>query len=56
MSGKRIKTKSQKFWELISMFVEVTGEKLVGGETFLPSPILSRVNIHMHRNIEDFVN
>ena len=31
MRGKRLKTKSQKFWGLIPTFVEVTGEKLVGG-------------------------
>ena len=27
---KGLKLKSRKFWELISTFVEVTGEKLVG--------------------------
>ena len=29
--SKGVKTKSQKFLRLISMFVEVTREKLVGG-------------------------
>ena len=41
--AKRLKLKVRKFWGLIPMFVEVTGEKLVGG-AFLP-PILNRVKI-----------
>ena len=37
---KRVKTKSQKVLGLISAFVEVTREKLVGGSIFpLPSQI-----------------
>ena len=33
--SKELKLKVRKFWGLILTFVEVTGEKLVGG-TFLP--------------------
>ena len=40
---KGLKIKVTKFLELIPTFVEVTGEKLVGG-AFL-SPILNRVKI-----------
>ena len=40
---KGLKLKVRKFWGLIPTFVEVKGEKLVGG-TFLPPPILYRVN------------
>ena len=39
---KGLKIKVRKFWELIPTFVEVTGEKLVGGELFDPS-ILNRI-------------
>ena len=40
-----LKLKVRKFWMLIPMFVEVTGEKLeVGGGGELFAPILSRVN------------
>ena len=42
--AKRSKLKVRKFWELIPTFVEVTGEKLVGGGLFTPPPILNRVN------------
>ena len=38
-----LKLKVRKFWGLILTFVEVTGEKLVGG-LFAPPPILNRVN------------
>ena len=41
--AKGLKLKVRKFWGLILTFVEVTGEKLVGGRgAFLP-PILNRV-------------
>ena len=40
--AKGLKLKVRMFWGLISTFVEVTGEKLVGGP-FCPSPILNRV-------------
>ena len=40
--AKRLKLKVRKFWGLIPTFVEVTGEKLVGGHFTLP-PILNRV-------------
>ena len=40
--GKVLKLKVRKFWELIPTFVEVTGEKPVGGGLFAP-PILNRV-------------
>ena len=39
--AKELKLKARKVWGLIPTFVEITGEKLVGG--FLPSPILNRV-------------
>ena len=32
--GKRVETKSEKFWGVIPTFVEITGEKLVGGGAF----------------------
>ena len=35
--AKVLKLKVRKFWGLIPMFVEVRGEKLVGG-AFLPPP------------------
>ena len=35
---KGLKIKVGKFWGLIPSFVEVTGEKLVGG-AFLPRPL-----------------
>ena len=35
---KRSKLKVRKFWRLIPTFIEVTGEKLVEGEGFLPPP------------------
>ena len=37
-----LKLKVRKFWGLIRTFLEVTGEKLVGGKK--PPPILNRVN------------
>ena len=40
--AKELKLKVRKFCGLIPMFVEVTGEKLVGG-SFSPPPILDRV-------------
>ena len=40
--AKELKLKVRKFWGLIPTFVEVTGEKLVGGR-FLLTPILNRV-------------
>ena len=42
--AKGLKLKVRKFWGLIPAFVEVTGEKLVGG-AFMPPPpiILNRV-------------
>ena len=36
--AKGLKLKVKKFWGLISTFVEVTGEKLVGGP-FCPLPL-----------------
>ena len=44
--GEGLKLKVRKFWGLIPTFVEVAGEKLVGGGAFLPpSTILNRVKI-----------
>ena len=48
--AKELKLKVRKFYGLITRFVEVTGEKLVGG-TFWPSPLshfLNRVKITRH--------
>ena len=36
--AKGLKLKVKKFWGLVSTFVEVAGEKLVGGELFAPHP------------------
>ena len=36
--GIKLKIKVRKFWRLIPTFVEVTGEKLVGGRLFAPPP------------------
>ena len=36
--SKGLKLKVRKFWGLIHTFVEVTGEKLVGGPFWLPRP------------------
>ena len=44
---KGLKLKVRTFWRLIPTFVEVTGEKLVGG-LFGPSPILNRVKKRLH--------
>ena len=49
--AKGLKLRVRKFWGLIHNFVEVTREKLVGGEAFCSTcpPMLSRVkstNIH----------
>ena len=44
--SKEFKLKVRKVWGLIPTFIEVTGEKLVGGGLFarpLPPPILNRV-------------
>ena len=42
--GKRVKLKFRKFLWLISMFADVTEEKLVGIAFLLP-PILNRIKI-----------
>ena len=45
--AKGLKLKVRKFLRLIFMFVEVTGEKLVGeeGGTFALPPILNRLRV-----------
>ena len=43
---KRAELKIRKFWVLIPTFVEVTGEKLVGG--LFATPILNRVKECWH--------
>ena len=56
--AKGLKLKVRKFWGLIPTFIEVTGEKLVGGPfcplppLFLlpPSPILNRVKSHFAKS------
>ena len=45
--AKGLKLKVRKFWRLILTFVEVTGEKLVGGGGLFCLPILNRVNVDM---------
>ena len=41
--AKKLILKFRKFWGLVPTFLEVTGEKLVGG-LFAPPPILNSVN------------
>ena len=51
---KGLERKVRMFWGLISKFVEVRGEKLVGGrlESFwLPSPIQKKVNWHFYKDV-----
>ena len=36
--AKGLKIKVRKFWEIIPIFVEVTGEKLIRGGGFLTPP------------------
>ena len=43
--AKELKLKVVKFWDLINTFVEVTGEKLVGGRGAFVPPILNGVNV-----------
>ena len=43
--AKGLKLEVRKFWGLVLTFVEVSGKKLVEG-TFLPLPILNRVNVY----------
>ena len=43
--AKGLKLKIRKFYKLGPAFVEVTGEKLVGGAFCPPSPILNRVKL-----------
>ena len=47
--AKGLKLKVRRFWGPNHTSVEVTGEKLVGGCLFPPSPILNRVK-HLWRN------
>ena len=48
--AKGLKLKARKFWGLIPTFLEVTGEKLVGGSFCPPpAPILNRVNWHFSK-------
>ena len=43
--AKELKLKIRTFWGPNPTFVEVTGEKQVGGGTFLAPPILNRVKV-----------
>ena len=57
---KWLKLKVRKFWELIHTFVEITGEKLVGGRLPLPGRpnlplILNRVNVFIFYIFETFL-
>ena len=45
--AKGLKLKVRKFWRLIIIFVEVTGEKLEGGRAAFCSPILNRVKLEL---------
>ena len=47
--AKGLRLKVRKFWGVIPTFVEVTGEKLVGGP-FRP-PILNKVNGNLQKQI-----
>ena len=47
---KGLKPKDKKFCGLIHTFVEVTGEKLVGGSFCSPLPILNKVNVQVCRH------
>ena len=44
---KGLKLKVRKFWGLIPTFIEVTGEKLVGGLLAPPHPIQNRINLKL---------
>ena len=50
--AKGLKLKLRKFWNLTPTFVEVTGEKLVGGSFYPPPLILNRVNTCKHHHAE----
>ena len=41
--AKGLKLKVRKFWELIPTFVEITGEKLVGGPFCTPTPSIGLI-------------
>ena len=57
--AKKLKLKVRKFWGLIPTFVEVTGEKMVGGGgAFYPHslPILNRVNVILEERFPRYPN
>ena len=47
--AKGLKLKVRKFWRITLMFVEVTGQKLVGG--LFDPPILNRVKNKQKRKV-----
>ena len=49
--AKRLKLKVWKFWGLVSTFLEVTGEKLVGWAFLPPPPILNRVKCLIYYHV-----
>ena len=48
--AKKLKLTVRKFWGLAPTFLEVTGEKLVGG-SFCPPPIPNRVKSRINRHL-----
>ena len=51
--AKQFKLKVRKFLGLIPTFVEVTGEKMVGGGLFAPPPLLNRVKCNWKHHIQE---
>ena len=45
--SKGLKLKFRKFWRLISSFIDVTGEKLIGGGWLFWPLILNRVKVYI---------
>ena len=50
--AKRLKLKVRKFWELTLTFVEVIGEKLVGGGAGKKAPVMNRVKLPSAGNFD----
>ena len=54
--AKRLKLKVRKFWRPVLTFVEVTGEKLVGGAFLVSTPILNRDKYFLNLGIPSWLN
>ena len=54
--AKRLKLKVRKFWRPVLTFVEVTGEKLVGGDFLVSTPILNRDKYFLNLGIPSWLN